>query len=92
MAREDRLAHKRKGPGRRLEMLLDGAIIIVCLLLIAVALRSRACTPARGNSAPMLAPATARSLSAGTHRILISEINIITCSAVALPVLTIKAP
>ncbi len=74
MAREDRSAHKRKGPGRRLELFLDGAIIILCLLLIGAALRSRACTPAHGEGAPMLASTPARSLSAGTQRILISEI------------------
>jgi len=74
MAQEDRSARKRKGRGRPLEMFLDWAIIIVCLLLIAFALRSYACRAARGDDAPSASATRRRSLSAGTHPTKISQV------------------
>ena len=52
MARQDPLAHKRKGASRGLEMFLDWAVVIVCLLVSIFALRSWACNSSRPQAAP----------------------------------------
>jgi hypothetical protein len=56
MARQEPSTHKRKGASKGLEMFLNWTIIIICVLLIALAVRSWACKAARGEAAPIAAP------------------------------------